>query len=255
MATQLPMSALTGATPADSPRRRAKRVGLRLALHGASLLLAIGFFAAYGHFKLEGQSTAAMVSLVLAAVCGFAPLRDVLRLGLRLEGRALHLAHGLGSLALIGLPLSGAVPGTSMLTHTLTAPLSIMGAAQALMHSNQPRNAKQAAAFQRFVTSLPQVAQFASAKDLTSPANAMRAATVLSDIIAKAQALGETELEADPNFQSAYQQVFTRFASNLGLDAVDLALRNVAANPATANAVPNLQLQLAKARTTIEQKR
>ena len=102
---------------------------------------------------------------------------------------------------------------------------------------------------------LHQVAQFAGARDLASPANAMRAATVLSDIIAKAQALGETELETDPDFQNAYQQVFTRFASNLGLDAVDLALRNVAANPAAASAVPTLRLQLAKARTTIARKR
>lgn len=245
----------TGAPSPAGARRPAKRLGRRLLLHTVSLLIAIACFAAYAHFKLDGRATASMVCLVLAAVFGFAPLRDVLRLGLQLEGKALHVAHGLGSLALVGLPLSGAVPGTSMLTHTLTAPLSIMGAAQALMHSNQPRNAKQAAALQRFVESIPQVAQFTSAKDLTSPQNALRAATVLSDIIGKAQALGQTELDADPNFQSAVQQVFTRFASNLGLDAVDLAVRNVAANPTTASAAPGLRAQLARARATIARTR
>ncbi|HEY8105656.1 MAG TPA: hypothetical protein VIE46_06085 [Gemmatimonadales bacterium] len=74
---------------------------------------------------------------------------------------------------------------------------------------------------------------------------------VLSDIIAKAQALGETELASDPNFQSALSQVSTRFGTNLGLDAVDLALAKLAANPVTAGAVPQLRTQLATARRTI----
>jgi hypothetical protein len=119
------------------------------------------------------------------------------------------------------------------------------------MHQHQPRNAKQAAAMQRFAASLPEVAQFASAKDLTSPANAVRAVTVLSDIISKAQALGQTELEADPRFQSALSQVSARFGANLGLDAVDAVLNQLAANPVMAGAVPGLRNQVASARRTI----
>jgi hypothetical protein len=242
------LSALAGARRAPMG---AKRVGLKLLVHGGALLIAVACFAAYGHFKLEGQSTAAMASLASAAIFGFAPLRDVLRIVFRVEGKALHLAHGLGSLALIGLPVSGVVSGRPVLTHAWMAPFAMMGAAQAVMHQNDPRSAKQAAALKQFAVSLPEVAQFASAKDLTSPANAKRAVAVLSDILAKAQALGETELESDPGFQSALREVSTRFGASLGLDAVDVALRNLSANPAAQGAIPDLQKRLALARKTI----
>jgi hypothetical protein len=69
--------------------------------------------------------------------------------------------------------------------------------------------------------------------------------------MAKAQALGQTELEADPGFQSALRQVSTRFGANLGLDAVDLVLNQLAANPATAAQVPELRKELAAARGAI----
>jgi hypothetical protein len=193
-----------------------------------------------------------MSALIVGAVCGFAPLRDVLRLVFRIEGTALHIAHGLGALGLIGLPLSGAVPGTSLFAHSWRAPFAIMGAAQAIMHQTQPRNARQAAALQTFAASLPQVAQFTNSKDALSPANAKRAIAVLTDIIGKAQVLGETELDADPGFQGALRQVSTKLGASLGLDAVDLALRNLAGNPATASAVPGLERQLAQARQTID---
>src|SRR5678816_1488947 len=62
----------------------------RFVWHAVLLLVAVACFAAYGHFKLEGRSTAAMVSLIMAAVCGFAPLRDLLRVIFRIEGTALH---------------------------------------------------------------------------------------------------------------------------------------------------------------------
>ena len=127
-----------------------------------------------------------------------------------------------------------------------------MGAAQAVMHQGHPRNARQAAALQTFAASLPEVAQFANSKDPLTPANAKRAIAVLTDIIGKAQTLGETELDADPGFQGALRQVSTRFGASLGLDAVDLALRNLAGNPATATAVPGLQRRLAQARQTID---
>jgi hypothetical protein len=235
----------------ERPSMRAKRIGLKLLLHGGAVLIAVACFAAYGHFKLEGRSTAAMVSLASAAVFGFTPLRDVLRVVLRVEGKALHLAHGLASLALIGLPVSGVVSSRPVLTRAWMAPFAMMGAAQAVMHQNNPRNAKQAAALQQFAASLPEVAQFASSKDLTSPSNAKRAVAALSDILAKAQALGETELQSDPGFQSALRETSTRFGASLGLDAVDLALRNLSGNPAAQSAIPDLERRLALARKTI----
>jgi hypothetical protein len=239
---------------ADRSPIRAKHVGLKMLLHVGALAIAVACFAAYGHLKLEGRSTTATVSLVSAAVFGFIPLRDVLRIFFRIEGKALHFAHGLGSLALIGLPVSGVVSGKSVMSRAWMAPFAIMGAAQAVMHQNNPRNAQQAAALQRFAASLPEVAQFASSKDLTSPANAKRAVAVLSDILGKAQALGETELESDPGFQSALRETTTRFGASLGLDAVDVALRNLSGNPAAQGAIPDLQRRLALARKTFAAK-
>lgn len=232
-----------------APRASLGSVVGRILLHGVFLLIAAGCFAAYLHFKVGGRSDAALASLVAAAGFGFAPVRDVVRLVFRVEGKALHLVHGLGGLALVGLPVAGVVSGTPVLTRTAMAPFAVMGAAQALMHQNHPRNAKQAAAMQSFAASLPEVAQFAGG-NLSSPANAQRAVVALSDILAKAQALGQTELDADPGFQSALNQVSTRFGANLGLDAVDLALGKLAANPATAAAVPELRKELASARST-----
>jgi hypothetical protein len=225
-------------------------VATRILLHVAFLLIAVGCLAGYLHFKAAGRSDAAFASLVAAAVFGFMPLRDLIRIVFRIEGTALHLVHGLGGLALVALPLSGAVSGTPLLTHTAMAPFAIMAAAQAVMHQNHPRNAQQAAALQQFAASLPQVAQFAGG-NLSSPESARRAMVALTDIVAKAQTLGQTELDADPNFQSALGRVSTRFGTGLGLDAVELALNKLAANPATAAAVPALRQQLAAARGTI----
>ncbi len=240
------LSSLAERTPA-----RGKHIGLKILMHIGALVIAVACFAAYGHLKLEERSTAAMASLVSAAVFGFIPLRDVLRVLFRVEGKALHFAHGLGSLALIGLPVSGVVSSRPVLTRAWMAPFAMMGAAQAVMHQNNPRNAKQAAALKQFAVSLPEVAQFASSKDLTSPANAKRAVAALSDILAKAQALGETELESDPGFQSALREVSTRFGASLGLDAVDVALRNLSGNPAAQSAIPDLEKRLASARKTL----
>jgi len=72
---------------------------------------------------------------------------------------------------------------------------------------------------------------------------------VLNDLISKAEALGETELEADPAFQSAWAQATTRTGLTLGLDTVDQAINRLAANPAAAPAVPELRRRLAKARS------
>ena len=234
-----------------APRASLGSLAARVVLHAGFLLIAVGCLAAYEHFKVRGQSDAALASLVAAAGFGFAPVRDLVRVVFRIEGKALHLVHALGGLALVALPLTGVVSGAPVLTHAAMAPFAIMGAAQAVMHQDRPRTAKQAAAMQRFATSLPEVAQFAGASNLASPGNAKRAVAALSDILAKAQALGETELESDPGFQSALSQVSTRFGANLGLDAVDLELTKLAANPATAGAVPELRKRLALARRTI----
>jgi hypothetical protein len=236
-------------TPAP-PRSSLGSALARILLHVVFLLIALGCLAGYEHFKAERRSDIALASLVAAAIFGFMPLRDLIRIVFRIEGTALHLVHGLGGLALVALPLSGAVSGTPLLTHTAMAPFAIMAAAQAVMHQDHPRNPQQAEALRRFATSLPEVAQFAGG-NLSSPENARRAVAVLADIVAKAQALGQTELEADPNFQSALGRVSTRFGANLGLDAVDLALNRLAANPATAAAVPGLRQRVVAARTTI----
>ncbi len=224
---------------------------LRFFVHAGFLAIALACLAGYEHFAAEGQSNASIASLVAAAGFGFLPLRDVARVVFKISGAALHGVHVVGGLALFALPLTGVVSGTSVLSHAALAPFSMMGAAQALMHSNQPRNAKQEAALRQFVASLPQVELFAGSKSFASPENAARAVAVLSDILAKAQALGQTELDADPGFQSALRQVTTRFGAGLGLDAVDVALNQLATNPTTARAVPGLREQLAAARRAL----
>lgn len=57
-----------------------------------------------------------------------------------------------------------------------------------------------------FVSSMPEVAQFSSSRDFTSPAKVKRADTVLGDLISKAQTLGQTGVLSDPGFQSALKQ-------------------------------------------------
>lgn len=241
---------MTPSFASPAPRSSLGSAAARALLHLLFLLIALACLAGYLHLKAEGHPEAALASLVAAALFGFMPLRDLIRIFFRVEGTALHLVHAVGGLALVALPLSGAVSGTPLLTHTAMAPFAIMAAAQAVMHQNQPRNARQAAALRQFAASLPQVAQFTSG-NLSSPANARRAMVVLSDIVGKAQVLGQTELDADPNFQSALGRVSTRFGAGLGLDAVDLALNRLAANPATAAAVPALRRQVAAARGAI----
>ncbi len=243
-------AALAGA-PIAAPRSSLAKAALRLLLHGVFLVVAVGCFMAYLHFKVAGQHTASYVALAGAGLLAFAPIRDVIHLFFAIEGRTLHLVHGLGGLALLGLPLSGFVSGGHLMTHAAMAPFAIMGAAQAVMHQDHPRNAKQAAALRTFATSLPEVAEFTGSGDLTSPANAERAVRVLTDIVGKAQVLGETELEADPSFQGALSQASTRFSAKMGLDVVDMALDKMAENPATAAAVPALRKQLAAARRAL----
>jgi hypothetical protein len=239
-------SVLTPEVGVAQPPARTNILG-RILLHGLSLAAAAGAFVAHQHFRLPGQSTPALISLVIAAVLAFAPIRALVGEFFAIERRVLHAFHGLGALALVGLTAGGAFSGGSLLNHAALAPFALMGAAQAVMHQDHPRNAQQAAALQRFASSLPEVAQFTQGS-LTSPANAARAVTVLQDLISKAEALGETELQADPNFQSALARATTRTGLTLGLDSIDQAINRLAANPATASAVPELRRRLAQAR-------
>jgi hypothetical protein len=232
-------------------RRSPLAIAGRFVLHALSLLIGVGAFVAHEHFALQGNGTASLAALVAAGVFGLSPLRLLLHEFFAAERTVLHVAHGVGALSLVGLTLGGVVQGGSLLPHAALAPFAIMGAAQAIMHQNHPRNAAQAAALQRFATSLPEVEVFAKPGDLTSPTNAARAVAVLNDLIGKAQALGETELQADPNFQSALQQVSTHVGLSLGLDAIDHAISSLAANPATAGSVPELRRRLGAARKTI----
>jgi hypothetical protein len=228
-----------------SPSRGVLR---RLLLHSVLLLIAAAAFVAYQHFKLTGQSTAALVSLIAAAILALAPLRALIGELFAIEGKALHALHGIGGLAFVGLAAGGVISGQPLLNHAAMAPFALMGAAQAVMHQDHPRNAKQAEALRRFATSLPEVAQFTHSGSLTSPENVARAVHVLNDLISKAEVLGETELEADPNFQSAWARATTRTGLALGLDMIDQAVNRLAANPAAATAVPDLRRRLAKAR-------
>lgn len=237
----------------SAPRSTARSIVGKILLHCGFLLIAIVAFGAYEHFKLHGESAQSLVSLLAAAGFGLAPVRALVRELLVIEGKVLHLVHGVGGLALIGLSLGGVISGGPLLTHAALAPFAIMGAAQAVMHQDHPRSPEQAEALRRFATSLPEVEQFTKSGDLTSPANVHRAVAVLTDLVTKAQALGETELRSDPSFQSALRRVTTRFGLSLGLDTVDRAIGQLSANPAAASALPDLRKRLAKARKTVEE--
>lgn len=235
-----------GVLAAETPK--AGGVVGRILLHGLSLLVAAGAFVAYQHFELNGEATASMVSLVAAGLFAFSPIRALAGEFFALEGKALHALHGIGGVALVALGATGVFKGPELVSQAAMAPFAIMGAAQALMHHEHPRNAEQAAAMRRFATSLPEVAQIAKPGALNSPAAAAQAVAALRDIISKAQALGETELRADPAFQSAWAEATTRTGLSLGLDSVDQAINRLAANPGTTGAVPDLRRQLARAR-------
>lgn len=250
---------MTGAPPAAAGAERlrhesAGRSGAahRILLHALNLLIAAGAFAAYQHFRIEGSTTQAAASLLLAGGFLLAPVRALLHAAFALERGVLHLVHGIGALAFVGLAGSGAISGAPVLSHAALAPFALMGAAQAVMHQNHPRNARQAQALRAFAQSLPELQQFTRAGDLSSPANAVRAVRVLSDVIAKAQLLGETELQADPGFQSALRRATARTGLTLGLDAVDQTLTKLAANPAVAREMPGLRGRLAAARRTLQ---
>jgi hypothetical protein len=232
-------------------RRSVHAIIGKILLNVAFIALAFAALAAYEHFKIAGQSTPSLVSLVAAGGFGLMPVRALLDELLEIEGKVMHLIHGFGGLAVVGLASTGVISGGSVLTHGAMAPFAIMGAAQALMHSDHPRSPDQADALRGFAASLPAIREFSAKGALTSPDNAQRAVAVLADILAKAQRLGETELRSDPGFQGALRQITTKTGVSLGLDAIDHALATLAGNPATAAAVPQLRRQLADARRAV----
>jgi hypothetical protein len=238
-------------TPTPGWGRAGSVIG-KVLLHSSSVVIALVALGAYEHFRLHGQSVPSLTSLVVAAGFGFAPLRALVRELFAVEGKLLHLVHGLGGVALAGLALGGVISGGPLLTHAALAPFAIMGAAQAVMHQDHPRNAAQAEALRRFATSLPKVEQFTKSGDLNSPENVRRAVVVLTDLVGKAQALGETELRSDPGFQSALQRVMARSGASLGLDTAELLLQRLASSPAAASAIPELRKKLAAAREAVD---
>jgi hypothetical protein len=236
--------------PSAVPRRSVAAIAGRVLLHGVLLLLGLGAYVAHEHFARAGASTASLVSLVASGILCLSPARALLHELFAVEGKVLHLAHGVGGLAVVGLTLGGAMSGGPLLSHAALAPFAMMGAAQALMHSNHPRNAEEAAAIRRFATSLPEVEQFTKG-NLSSPANAQRAVAVLADLVGKAQALGQIELNADPEFQGALRQTTARVGLSLSLDVIDRAIDTLAGNPAAAAAVPDLRRRVAAVRKTV----
>src|SRR5262249_19034581 len=87
-------------TPVQQPAFRG--VLHRIFLHCLLLLLAAASFVAYEHFKLNGQSSAALASLVAAGILVLAPVRALIGELFTIEGKALHALHGLGGLAFVG---------------------------------------------------------------------------------------------------------------------------------------------------------
>jgi hypothetical protein len=236
-------------SPIPSPAVRA--VLLRVLWHLLAVVLAVAAFAAYQHFKVEGPPAASLLSLLAAAAFAFVPLRDLVGFVWRVEGVLLHTIHVLGAIALAIVPLTGAISGLPILTRTALAPFALMGAAQALMHHNGPRSVQQAEALRRFVTTLPQLSALTSPQALRSPTNVQRAVVALSDVLSRAEALGQTELDADPGFQAALRRTTTRVGLELALDAVQTSLDRLPATPTTAQALHSVRAQLATARMLV----
>jgi hypothetical protein len=248
MARAFMARAAAGKAGAAAPARRRSGFLHHVMVSVICLVIAAAALGAHEHYRLTGRSTPALVSLLVAGAFALVPVRAILHVVFGVGGSVAHAVHGIGSLAFVGLGLGGVVSGGPILSHSALAPFAIMGAAQAIMHQDHPRNAQQAAALRAFATSLPEVQQIAAPGDLTSPANAQRAVRVLTDLIGKAQTLGETELAADPAFQSAWSRATTRTGLSLGMDVLDQAINRLAANPATASYVPALRKRLAEAR-------
>ena len=245
-----PRDAARGTSVAPSVFAHARASIGRLLVQAALLATAAVALAAYEHFKLHGASAESTGALFVAAGLALSPVRAVARELLAIEGKLLHAVHGLGGLAVVGLTCGGVISGRPVLDQAALAPFAIIGAAQAVRH--RPRTLEQGAALQRFVTSLSQVRQLTRSGALGDVTQVRRSAAVLTDVVAKAQSLGETELRSDPAFQSALRRATLRLGVSLGLDTVEAAIVALAANPVAASAVPELRTRLAAARHSID---
>jgi hypothetical protein len=250
---QLRAAAQAGGAQPVSPQPRRASLGGHLLHWVLALAGAMALFVAYQHLMINGATVPAYGCLVGAALLALSPLKALVHALFTVERGAMHLVHVVAGLGLVALPVSGLVSGTPVLTHAALAPFAMMGAAQALMHANNPRDAAQARAMRSFVTSMPEIAQFTSSRDFTSPANVQRAVTVLSDLISKAQTLGETELASDPGFQSALKQVGLRTGLSLSLDAIGHSIDVMGQSPAAAASAPALRARLAQVRRAMNQ--
>ena len=99
----------------DPPKRSLASIAGRFLLHALFLVIALGAFLAYQHYSTLGAKTESTVSLLIAGGFALAPVRAVLHAFFAVERRVLHLVHGLGGLAVVGLTLSGAVQGLSLI--------------------------------------------------------------------------------------------------------------------------------------------
>ena len=250
LTTELQAAAAAAARQPPQPARGAALPGhllhWALGLAGSAAL-----FVAYGHLNVNGQPLAAYACLAGAALLVLNPLKALVHRVFSIERGVMHAVHAVVGLGLIAMPVTGVVSGTPMLTRAALAPFAIMGAAQAVMHQNHPRNAAQAAALRNFASSLPEVEQFTRSGEFASPANVARAVGVLTDLLSKAQALGETELQSDPGFQSALKRVGVRTGLSLGLDAINHSIDVMARSPTAASAAPALRARLAQVRRLI----
>jgi hypothetical protein len=75
---------------------------------------------------------------------------------------------------------------------------------------------------------------------------------VLTDLLGKAEALGETELQADPGFQSALRNATTRVGLTLGLDSIDHAVNLLGASQANPAEVQALRRKLSEVRESLD---
>ncbi|MGH8142599.1 MAG: hypothetical protein ACREU2_08800, partial [Steroidobacteraceae bacterium] len=162
---------LSGSAPVPARQSLARHsLGRRLPLQPRLLAIA----AADQHFSLTGRAVPAAGWLVAAGGFALAPARLLVHTLFAIEGAALHWIHGLGGLAFIAPTAGEVISDAPLINYSAMAPFAIMGAAQALMHSNQPRNAAQSQALRRFIASLTEFQQFAHAGNLGSPQNARR---------------------------------------------------------------------------------
>ncbi|HZT05300.1 MAG TPA: hypothetical protein VFA39_23820, partial [Steroidobacteraceae bacterium] len=115
----IPLLPVGAAPPA---RVRPHAVLGRIVLHVCNLVVAAGALASYEHFSLQGSSGLAVASLLAAGGFGFAPIRALLHALFALERGVLHIVHGIGGLAIVGLAAGGATSGSPVLSHAALAP-------------------------------------------------------------------------------------------------------------------------------------